>query len=94
MSIHNSTVQKTHDQFREINGETFVATTAPVYKMMVDNTTTANVTYVGKALVGADTSDELWQIKKVDTTSGVAVTFAGNGAFTQIWDDRVSLSYS
>lgn len=52
------------------------------------------ITYIGKAAVGAATSSAVWQIAKVDTTAGMIKTWADSAAFTQIWDDRASLTYN
>lgn len=55
----------------------------------------ATVTYVGEAGPGAATSAAKWRIKKIDTTSGTAVTWAdGNVLFDNVWDDRAALTYS
>lgn len=58
----------------------------------VDTTTT----YIGKAGFGTANSDAKWQIQKV-SVSGVVTTIAyagGDDDFTNIWDNRASLSYS
>lgn len=61
----------------------------------VDDTSTINVTYFGYAEVGSVTSSAVWRIKKVDETSGLVETFAdGNSNFDNVWDNRVSLTYS
>ena len=55
----------------------------------------ATVTYVGKAATGTATSSALWQVQKIDTSSGTVITWAdGNGLFDNIWDNRATLSYS
>lgn len=65
------------------------------FAIVVDDTTTASVTYVGKARPGSVTSSGVWQVKKIDQTSGVVITWAdGNTLFDNIWDNRASLSYS
>lgn len=69
----------------------------PKYQLRMDGTSTTDCTYVGEANVGSATSDACWRIKKIDeTTSDVLiVTWAGTTtAFTQVWDNRASLSYS
>lgn len=63
------------------------------YALQLDDTSTPNVMYVGQAAIGSITSAAVWQIKKVDTTSGLVITWAGSGNFTQIWDNRVGLTY-
>lgn len=65
-----------------------------IQDLRLDDTSTANVTYVGYAAIGTATSAASWKIKKLDETTGLVITFAGSGAYTQIWDNRTSLSYS
>lgn len=51
--------------------------------------------YVGRAPAGSVESDPVWQIQRLDTSSGVVLTFAdGNSNYDNIWDDRASLAYS
>lgn len=51
--------------------------------------------YVGKAPPGSTSSDAVWQIQKIVTTDeDIAITWADEGAFSQIWDDRASLTYT
>jgi len=52
------------------------------------------IIYVGKAPIGSATSASVWQIARLDTSSGLIKTWAGNAGFTQIWDNKASLSYS
>jgi hypothetical protein len=57
--------------------------------------TSGSVTYVGKAAIGSATSSAVWQIKKIDESSGTVITWAdGNSSFDNIWDNRASLTYS
>jgi hypothetical protein len=61
----------------------------------LDDTTTANVTYIGQAAIGSDESQAVWQVKKVDETSGIIITWAdGDANFDNIWNNRTSLTYS
>ena len=63
--------------------------------MRLDNTTTANTIYIGKAPIGSVTSGAVWQIFKLDTSSGLIKTWAdGDSAFDNVWNNRASLSYS
>lgn len=48
--------------------------------------------YLGEGLYGALTSEAKWLIKKIDLSSGVAIT-AASQEFDQIWDNRTSLTY-
>jgi len=65
------------------------------YAIRVDDYTTANVTYVGKAAIASATSAGVWQVMKVDESTGTVITWAdGDSSFDNIWDNRASLSYS
>lgn len=64
----------------------------------IDDTTTANVVYIGKAeLTGAAiaTSGAVWQIKKLDTSSlALDKKWAdGDSSYNNVWDNRASLTY-
>lgn len=54
------------------------------------------VTYFGDAQPGTATSAACWRIKKVTETSTTLVIewASGSNHFNQIWDNRLSLSYS
>lgn len=55
----------------------------------------SNIQYIGLASVGSLTSAEVWQIMKVDETSGTVITFAdGDDSYDNEWDERESLTYS
>lgn len=64
------------------------------YATQIDDTTTANTVYIGKAAMGSATSLAVWQIAKLDTTSGLVKTWAdGDANFDNIFDNRASLTY-
>jgi len=52
--------------------------------------------YLGHARPGSLNSDPVWQIQRLDYADGkvVAVRFAANAAFSQVWDNREALVYS
>ena len=55
----------------------------------------ANVTYVGIAVPSTAAGAALWQIKKIDETTGTVITWAdGNTNFDNVFTNRESLSYS
>jgi len=57
----------------------------------------STVIYVGTSGTGVATSEASWKIKKVvlDASGNPTSTkFAGDGLFTQVWDNRTSLSYT
>ena len=56
---------------------------------------TGDYTYVGKTARGqTDTSAALWQIMRVDFTSGALVEWAdGSDKFEKVWDDRAGYTF-
>lgn len=54
------------------------------------------VTYVGKADPGTGTDEAAWQIQRItETGDDLAIAYAdGSAAFTNAWDDRLSLTYT
>ena len=55
-----------------------------------------NQVFKGVALPSTATSAALWKIRKIETIGAVTtVAYAdGNSLFDNIWDDRLSLTYS
>lgn len=59
------------------------------------DTSVENTVYIGFAPIGSSTGASVWQIQKIDTTSGASFTWAdGNSSFDNEWDERTNLSYS
>lgn len=59
--------------------------------------TGANPIYVGRAAIGTASNAAAWQIQKItyDGDNPTVIEWAGgNETFTQVWDNRASLSYS
>jgi hypothetical protein len=72
-----------------------IPTTGTTLAVRIDDTTTADTTYIGKAPIGTATSSATWQVAKLATSSGLIKTWAdGNASYDNIWDNRASLSYS
>jgi hypothetical protein len=67
---------------------------SPSQTTRIDDTTTTDVVYIGKAAIGTATSAASWQIVKLDVASGMIKTWAdGNASFDNVWDSRSSLTY-
>ena len=79
-------------QYEALDGINWSRSGSPL-ATQIDDADPAN-TYIGKAPVGSATSSAVWQIAKLDTSSGLIKTWAGNAGFTQVWDDRASLTYN
>lgn len=72
-----------------------IETRSMAMKIAVDEASTT-VTYVGEATTGTALSAASWRIKRI-TVSGTVTIIEwanGNGTFTNIWNNRASLSYS
>lgn len=70
--------------------EKLTTASSQTYKTILDDYTTTNVTYVGKAAIGSATSSPAWQIQKIDETTGMIITWGGTAAFDQVWDNRAT----
>lgn len=44
--------------------------------------------------IGSASSSAVWQIQKIDETTGMVITWADSAGFTQVWDDRVAGVYA
>lgn len=64
------------------------------YITYIDDYTTLNMTYIGKALPWTATSVASWSIFRMDETTWLVILQADSGNFTQIRNNRVSLVYS
>ena len=64
------------------------------FATQLDDYSTANVTYVGIAIIGSATASAVWRIKKIDETTGMVITWAdSNNNFDNVWDNRTGLTY-
>lgn len=71
--------------------------TGQVYTKLIDDVSTISTLYLGEAVPESLESDPVWRIQKIvfDSSGNVdEVRFAGTGTFTQIWNDRTSLTYT
>lgn len=64
--------------------------------IQIDDKSTNKVAYFGYAVVGSLTSAAVWKMfKTTDSATGTTLLYAdGNSDYDNIWDDRVSLTYS
>lgn len=66
----------------------------PVTTDIIDINADGN-TYFGEAVPGASTAAPLWQIQR-KSVSGTSTSFkyaGGTGNYSQVWDNRTSLTY-
>lgn len=64
-------------------------------RLELDDYTTTDIIYVGKAALTSTGSQSVWQIQKLDKTTGLSKTWAdGDGNYDNVWDNRASLSYN
>ncbi len=93
---HNTVASAKQVVLVDDSGTAYTAGSAPTYTTRLDETSTTDVTYVGKAVVGSSEASAVWQIQQIDETGAtLKVLFAdGDTSFNNVWADRVSLSYS
>jgi hypothetical protein len=60
------------------------------FKFTLRLDTVGDIDYVGEAAIGSAIDDEAWRIKRIDSTSGIVIQWAGTGVFDTKWVDRVS----
>ncbi len=54
----------------------------------------ATITYIGQAQDDSDIGDPVWQIQRIDTSSGTVIQWAdGNNNYDNVWDNRAALTY-
>jgi hypothetical protein len=66
--------------------------TPEVFSVRMDEGST--YVYIGHAIPGASTADDVWRIQRLTVASNAIVFADGNSNFDNIWDNRASLSYS
>ncbi len=66
----------------------------PLISTFLSDDVGTGVTYIGEAEPGASTAAAKWRIQKLDeSTVDFNRKWAGKGQFTQIWDNRLTLTY-
>lgn len=92
---HNTNASAKQVILVDDSGTTYTAGSAPIYTVRLDDTSTAGITYVGKAVVSSSEASAVWQIQKIDETGAVmTIKFAdGNTNFDNVWNNRTSLTY-
>lgn len=64
-------------------------------EMATKVTVSGSATYVAKAPIASAQASAVWQAKKIDTSSGVVITWAnGNASFNNVATDLTALTYS
>lgn len=67
------------------------------YAILIDDVSTTSMTYIGKANIGSATSAAGWQIQRMDesgTPTTTVIKWAnGNDGFSNVWNNRTSLTY-
>jgi hypothetical protein len=67
----------------------------PAKNMAIKIQEVGSITYVALAAPGTLQSDDKWQVRKIDESSGVVVTWAGGNAdFVHVATDLGALTYS
>jgi len=61
--------------------------------LIVRSASSGGYVYTGIAVSGSSESSPLWRVLRETTVSG-ALNYADLGSYTNIWDNRLSLTYS
>lgn len=70
-----------------------VSVSSALYDLQYEEAS-STITYIGEAAIGSATSASAWRIKRMNTASGIVITWADDtSAFTKVWDSRASYSY-
>lgn len=110
MSLTSSKTDRDFNKYRDAGGnntkvavsiEQDISNPIPVagvtisFKTIIDEIS-SDLSYVGDALPGTLLSAASWRIRKIETISGVTtVSYAdGDSSLDNIWDNRLSLTYS
>lgn len=65
------------------------------FAIRVDESSVADTTYVGYAEIGSLPENAVWQIRRIYEGAQTIITWAdGNENFDNIWNNRISLTYS
>jgi len=80
-----------------LNEELKAALISPAAKITNYDPVSSTTAYLGMAVVGSAGSAAVWQIRRLTFSAGGGVITAyadGDNLFNNVWDDRLSLSYS
>jgi hypothetical protein len=68
----------------------------PTRKSLRIDDVSSSVTYIGEASFGSSEASAVWRIFKLSLSGTVtSITWAdGNDEFDNVWDDRLTLSYT
>jgi len=62
---------------------------------IAEDSVNSNYTYIGNAVIGTAESASSWQIKRLDSTTGLIKLWAnGRDDFNVEWDNREGLTYA
>lgn len=75
--------------------DTLISTVSVVDYISRIDQVSATLIYIGNAEKTALTSQAVWRISRIDTSTGIVIEYAnGNGNYDNIWNNRLSLTYS
>ena len=65
------------------------------YDLLLDDTSTPNITYIWEAIIWSATSSAVWRLKRLDEPTWLNLWWAdSNSWFSHIWENRTSFTYS
>jgi hypothetical protein len=95
--VYDAKVANSQGQFvnpaTEEKQDAIISAVTSIYTTLWDSATTANTIYIGEATPGTTSDQALWRIQKINTSTG-KIEWADGGAFTQVYDNKESLTYA
>jgi hypothetical protein len=99
--VHSGTAgtAETRRLVGDSSGNLGVTSLSTPLAVCIDGTQTTNVTYIGKAAVGAMATANVWQVFKINEAGGTlgdaVISYAdGDSNFDNPWTGRATASYS
>lgn len=80
-------------QSGRMGGATDISQLSRMMTRVASDSSDVCIVYTGQASVASDASKAVWKITRYDESVDEIAKFADSGNFSQIWDDRESLSY-
>lgn len=79
----------------KVGSKVFLDSNDAELKTIIDEPASGNTTYIGKAAPGSDSSDAVWQIKRVTESATITTIEHADSdiKFDNIWDLRTTLTY-
>lgn len=95
MALSPDINSREHEKFEDFNGKPATRSLNGEIPVAQKITTVGTITYIAIARPGTSQSSLYWQVKRIDTTTDVVITWAdGDANFDNVATDLTALIYS